>query len=126
VNPDALGTLKEAIAFDLILGDRRRPGGPHRCRCSRQRDHQDLSATRIVCVKGLSIKNEKSTPPAMGSAQPGSHDRRGHGRSSQVADGHDLDHYADDLAAVTAHLDFLKNGDAEDLQIRLPAITASG
>ena len=36
------------------------------------------------------------------------HDRRGHGRSTQVADGHDLDHYADDLAAVTAHLD-LKN-----------------
>ena len=36
------------------------------------------------------------------------HDRRGHGRSSQVADGHDMDHYADDLAAVAAHLD-LKN-----------------
>jgi non-heme chloroperoxidase len=36
------------------------------------------------------------------------HDRRGHGRSSQVADGHDLDHYADDLAAVMAQLD-LKN-----------------
>ncbi|MGA2396719.1 MAG: alpha/beta hydrolase [Steroidobacteraceae bacterium] len=33
------------------------------------------------------------------------HDRRGHGRSSQTADGHDMDHYADDLAAVTAHLD---------------------
>src|SRR5512145_582224 len=33
------------------------------------------------------------------------HDRRGHGRSSQVADGHDMDHYADDLAALTAHLD---------------------
>jgi non-heme chloroperoxidase len=33
------------------------------------------------------------------------HDRRGHGRSSQTADGHDLDHYADDLASVTAHLD---------------------
>src|SRR5579864_5100529 len=32
------------------------------------------------------------------------HDRRGHGRSSQVADGHDLDHYADDLKAVTDHL----------------------
>ena len=30
------------------------------------------------------------------------HDRRGHGRSSQVADGHNMDHYADDLAAVTA------------------------
>ncbi len=32
------------------------------------------------------------------------HDRRGHGRSTQVGDGHDLDHYADDLAALTAHL----------------------
>ena len=30
------------------------------------------------------------------------HDRRGHGRSSQVGDGHDMDHYADDLAALTA------------------------
>jgi non-heme chloroperoxidase len=36
------------------------------------------------------------------------HDRRGHGRSAQVADGHDMDHYADDLAALTSHLD-LKN-----------------
>ena len=36
------------------------------------------------------------------------HDRRGHGRSTQVSDGHDMDHYADDLAALTAHLD-LKN-----------------
>ena len=33
------------------------------------------------------------------------HDRRGHGRSSQVWDGHDMDHYADDVAAVVAHLD---------------------
>ncbi|HEY6434315.1 MAG TPA: alpha/beta hydrolase [Acetobacteraceae bacterium] len=33
------------------------------------------------------------------------HDRRGHGRSAQVPDGHDMDHYADDLAALTAHLD---------------------
>ena len=32
-------------------------------------------------------------------------DRRGHGRSAQVGDGHDMDHYADDLAAVTEHLD---------------------
>ena len=36
------------------------------------------------------------------------HDRRGHGRSSQTSDGHDMDHYADDLAALTSHLD-LKN-----------------
>jgi non-heme chloroperoxidase len=33
------------------------------------------------------------------------HDRRGHGRSAQVSDGHDMDHYADDLAAVMNHLD---------------------
>src|SRR3954468_6116501 len=33
------------------------------------------------------------------------HDRRGHGRSSQTSGGHDMDHYADDLAALTAHLD---------------------
>ena len=33
------------------------------------------------------------------------HDRRGHGRSTQTSDGHDMDHYADDLAAVTANLD---------------------
>src|SRR5271163_3223443 len=32
------------------------------------------------------------------------HDRRGHGRSSQTGDGHDMDHYADDLAALTVHL----------------------
>jgi non-heme chloroperoxidase len=32
------------------------------------------------------------------------HDRRGHGRSSQVSDGHDMDHYADDLAALTEAL----------------------
>lgn len=33
------------------------------------------------------------------------HDRRGHGRSSQVGTGHDMDHYADDLLAVVEHLD---------------------
>ena len=32
-------------------------------------------------------------------------DRRGHGRSSQVPDGHDMDHYAADAAAVVEHLD---------------------
>ncbi|TPN37177.1 alpha/beta hydrolase [Mesorhizobium sp. B2-3-3] len=36
------------------------------------------------------------------------HDRRGHGRSSQVSDGHDMDTYADDAAAVYEKLD-LKN-----------------
>ncbi|GAB6968130.1 alpha/beta hydrolase [Komagataeibacter kakiaceti JCM 25156] len=36
------------------------------------------------------------------------HDRRGHGRSAQVSDGHDMDHYAADTSAVVEHLD-LKN-----------------
>ncbi|MGG5823107.1 alpha/beta fold hydrolase [Falsiroseomonas sp. HW251] len=33
------------------------------------------------------------------------HDRRGHGRSSQVSDGHDMDRYAADVAAVAEHLE---------------------
>lgn len=33
------------------------------------------------------------------------HDRRGHGRSSQVASGHDMDHYAADVAQLVDHLD---------------------
>src|ERR1700722_7335654 len=33
------------------------------------------------------------------------HDRRGHGRSTQTFGGHDMDHYAEDLAALPAHLD---------------------
>jgi len=36
------------------------------------------------------------------------HDRRGHGRSSDVGTGHDMDHYAADASAVAEHLD-LKN-----------------
>jgi non-heme chloroperoxidase len=33
------------------------------------------------------------------------HDRRGHGRSAQVWDGHDMDHYAADVAPVVQHLE---------------------
>lgn len=33
------------------------------------------------------------------------HDRRGHGRSSQIGTGHDMDHYASDADAVARHLD---------------------
>ena len=32
-------------------------------------------------------------------------DRRGHGRSDQVSEGHDMDHYAADASAVAEHLD---------------------
>jgi pimeloyl-ACP methyl ester carboxylesterase len=47
------------------------------------------------------------------------HDRRGHGRSSQTGDGHDMDHYADDLATQT---DF-----AEDLKkITVPVLVMHG
>lgn len=33
------------------------------------------------------------------------HDRRGHGRSAQVSDGHDMDNYAADIASVVEYLD---------------------
>ena len=33
------------------------------------------------------------------------HDRRGHGRSEQVSDGHDMDHYAADVADLAEQLD---------------------
>ncbi|MBI1170950.1 alpha/beta fold hydrolase [bacterium] len=36
------------------------------------------------------------------------HDRRGHGRSTQVSEGHDMDHYAADAFAVVEHLDLKK------------------
>src|SRR5580692_11615558 len=36
------------------------------------------------------------------------HDRRGHGRSRQPDHGHDMNHDADDLAALTTHRDWKK------------------
>jgi non-heme chloroperoxidase len=36
-------------------------------------------------------------------------DRRGHGRSSHVSSGHDMNHYAADVAAVVEHLDLRKS-----------------
>src|SRR5947208_10107676 len=33
------------------------------------------------------------------------HDRRGHGRSTQVGENHDMDHYVDELRAGAEHLD---------------------
>ena len=38
------------------------------------------------------------------------HDRRGHGRSSQIDTGHDMDHYASDASAVVEHLDLQECG----------------
>jgi non-heme chloroperoxidase len=49
------------------------------------------------------------------------HDRRGHGRSTQSGGGHDMDHYADDLAALTAHLDLKGAARAQGRGCRTPA-----
>src|SRR5438094_380018 len=43
------------------------------------------------------------------------HDRRGHGRSTQTGGGHDMDHYADHLVALTKPHD-LKRDLTEDLK----------
>ncbi len=64
---------------------------------------------RTFLITGISLAAAGSVPIAALAATEKNrviaHDRRGHGRSSQTADGHDMDHYADDLAALTAHLD---------------------
>ena len=55
------------------------------------------------------------------------HDRRGHGRSAQVADGHDMDHYAADAFAVVQALD-LKNAihiGHPPAAVKLPAMSQS-
>ena len=55
------------------------------------------------------------------------HDRRGHGRSAQVADGHDMDHYADDLLAVVAFLSMLLSADSLlSLALLVPAVLEIG
>ena len=67
------------------------------------------SGTPIVFSHGWPLSSDDWDAQMMFFLQHGfrvvAHDRRGHGRSSQVADGHDMDHYADDLAAVVQHLD---------------------
>jgi non-heme chloroperoxidase len=67
------------------------------------------SGTPIVFSHGWPLSADDWDPAMMFFLQHGyrviAHDRRGHGRSSQVATGHDMDHYADDLAAVVQHLD---------------------
>jgi len=67
------------------------------------------SGTPIVFSHGWPLSSDDWDAQMMFFLQQGfrviAHDRRGHGRSSQVATGHDMDHYADDLAAVVNHLD---------------------
>jgi len=70
------------------------------------------SGQPIVFSHGWPLSGDDWDPQMMFFLQHGyrviAHDRRGHGRSSQVSDGHDMDHYAADLAALTGHLG-LKN-----------------
>jgi non-heme chloroperoxidase len=67
------------------------------------------SGQPIVFSHGWPLSSDDWDPQLMFFVNRGfrviAHDRRGHGRSSQTSDGHDMDHYADDLAALTAHLD---------------------
>jgi non-heme chloroperoxidase len=67
------------------------------------------SGQPVVFSHGWPLSSDDWDPQMMFFLNQGfrvvAHDRRGHGRSAQVADGHDMDHYADDLAAVVEHLD---------------------
>jgi non-heme chloroperoxidase len=70
------------------------------------------SGQPIVFSHGWPLSSDDWDPQMMFFLNNGfrviAHDRRGHGRSTQTATGHDMDHYADDLAILTEHLN-LKN-----------------
>ncbi len=63
----------------------------------------------VVFSHGWPLQGDAFEDQMMFLAQHGfrviAHDRRGHGRSSQPGFGNDMDHYADDLAAVVKALD---------------------
>ncbi|WP_417812877.1 alpha/beta fold hydrolase [Thalassospira alkalitolerans] len=76
------------------------------------KDWGPKDAQPIVFSHGWPLNGDAFEDQMLFLAQKGyrviAHDRRGHGRSSQPGLGNDMDHYADDLAAVTKALD-LKN-----------------
>ena len=54
------------------------------------------------------------------------HDRRGHGRSAQVSDGHDIDHYAADIAAVfTTHAEVVNPALLAFIRIKTARMSAA-
>lgn len=73
------------------------------------KDWGPRSAQPIVFHHGWPLSSDDWDAQLLFFVQQGyrviAHDRRGHGRSSQVSDGHDMDHYAADVAAVVEHLD---------------------
>ena len=76
------------------------------------KDWGPKDAQPIVFHHGWPLSSDDWDPQMMFFLNNGfrviAHDRRGHGRSTQTATGHDMDHYADDLAVLTEHLN-LKN-----------------
>ncbi|SOC20305.1 alpha/beta fold hydrolase [Thalassospira xiamenensis] len=76
------------------------------------KDWGPKDAQPIVFSHGWPLNGDAFEDQMLFLAQKGyrviAHDRRGHGRSSQPGFGNDMDHYADDLAAVVKELD-LKN-----------------
>jgi len=73
------------------------------------KDWGPANATPIVFSHGWPLSSDDWDAQMMFFLSKGyrvvAHDRRGHGRSAQVGSGHDMAHYADDLAAVVNHLD---------------------
>src|ERR1700727_2498415 len=73
------------------------------------KDWGQKSATPIVFHHGWPLSSDDWDAQMLFFLAQGfravAHDRRGHGRSSQVAAGHDMDHYASDASAVVEHLD---------------------
>lgn len=67
------------------------------------------TGTPVLFSHGWPLNGDAWDPQMLFLVQQGyrviAHDRRGHGRSSQTANGNDMDTYADDLAAVIEHLD---------------------
>jgi non-heme chloroperoxidase len=67
------------------------------------------SGRPVVFHHGWPLSSDDWDPQLMFFVQRGyrvvAHDRRGHGRSTQTSDGHDMDTYAADAAAVAEHLD---------------------
>jgi non-heme chloroperoxidase len=92
--------------------------GEHSMNKVRTKDGVDIfykdwgSGQPVVFSHGWPLSSDDWDPQMMFFLDKGfrviAHDRRGHGRSTQTATGHDMDHYADDLAALTEHLN-LKN-----------------
>lgn len=72
------------------------------------KDWGDTNAQPIVFHHGWPLSSDDWDAQMLFFLEKGyrvvAHDRRGHGRSSQVGSGHDMDHYAADIAAVVEHL----------------------